>query len=70
MRTRIKGNFSKLGVLCLVLVLGLGMMGVGLAHWQDTLTIGGTVTTGQWDLGGTPGFWKEWDSVSKIVRLG
>ena len=62
MRRRKRNPFVKAGVLCLALVLGLGAMGVGYAHWTDTLTIGGTVGTGEWELGGTPGFWKNWDS--------
>ena len=48
MRTRIKGNFSKLGLLCLALVLGMGSLGIGYAAWSDTLTIHGTVSTGSW----------------------
>ncbi len=34
-------------------MVGLGAMGVGLAHWTDTLTIGGTVETGSWMQSGT-----------------
>jgi len=38
-------------------------VGVGLAHWQETLTIDTTATTGRWkEVGGSPGFWKNWDS--------
>lgn len=54
-------------MLCLALVLGLGMMGVGLAHWTDTLTIGGNVGTGEWDEGGTIGFWKNWDNHNPYI---
>ncbi len=48
MRRRKRSPFARAGALCLALVLGLGMMGVGLAHWTDTLYIGGTVGTGEW----------------------
>lgn len=61
MRKR-RGISEKIGLLCLALVVGLGGMGVGLAHWQENLTIGGTVGTGTWPVGGSAGFWNEWDS--------
>ncbi len=48
MRRKKRGPFARAGILCLALVLGLGGLGVGYAHWTDTLTIGGTVTTGEW----------------------
>ncbi len=48
MRRRKRNPFARAGILCLVLVLGLGGMGVGLAHWTDTLHIGGSVGTGEW----------------------
>ena len=57
-----KGKFGKTGLLCLAVLLALVGVGVGLARWQETLTIEGTVETGTWDCGGTPGFWKNWDS--------
>jgi len=57
-----KGKLGKTGLLCLAVLLALVGVGVGLAHWQETLTIEGTVETGTWDVGGTPGFWKNWDS--------
>lgn len=44
------------------------MFSVGHAAWTDTLTIYGTVTTGQWDLGGSPGFWKNWDSNNTYTQ--
>ncbi len=48
MRHRKRNPFARAGLLCLALVLGLGGMGVGLAHWTDTVYIGGTVGTGEW----------------------
>ncbi len=48
MRRKKRNPFARAGILCLALVLGLGAMGVGYAHWTDTLTIDGTVTTGEW----------------------
>ena len=57
-----KGKFGKIGLLCLAVLLALVAVGVGLAHWQAALPIDGTVTTGKWkEVGGTPGFWKNWD---------
>ena len=40
---------TKAGILCLVLVLCLIGSAVGLALWSDTLTISGTVNTGNID---------------------
>lgn len=37
---------KKIGLLCLVLVLALGTLGMGYAKWSQTLTINGTVNTG------------------------
>lgn len=42
--------------------MALVAVGVGLAHWQETLTIETTVETGTWEVGGSPGFWENWDS--------
>jgi hypothetical protein len=47
--------------LCLALVLAMGSLGIGYAAWTDTIYIEGTVTTGIWEDGGSPGFWKNWD---------
>jgi hypothetical protein len=38
---------KKIGLLCLALVLALGALGVGYASWTDTITIFGTVNTGE-----------------------
>lgn len=56
-----KGKFGKIGLLCVAVLLALVAVGVGLAHWQQSLTIGGTVNTGSWGSGETPGFWENWD---------
>jgi len=57
-----KAKFGKIGILCLAVLLALVAVGVGLAHWQDTVTIEETVETGTWAVGGSPGFWGNWDS--------
>ena len=45
---------KRIGIICLALVLSLGVLGVGYAAWTDTLTISGTVTTGdvEWEIQG------------------
>lgn len=43
-------KIRKLGILALALVLCLGLTGVGFAWWNETLTIGGTVATGELDV--------------------
>lgn len=40
---------KKIGLICLALVLALGGLGVGFAMWSETLTITGTVDTGDLD---------------------
>jgi hypothetical protein len=42
---------KKIGLLCLALVLALGALGVGFAHWSQTITIDQTVTTGEVEVG-------------------
>lgn len=59
--SRRNGIFTKIGILCLALVLAVGSLGIGYAAWSDTVTIDGTVTTGSWEVGGSPGLWKNWD---------
>ena len=59
---RMKVKFRKIGLLGLAVLLSLAALGVGLAHWQETLTIETAVETGEWEVGGTCGFWKNWDS--------
>jgi len=48
MRLRRGNPFSKLIVLCLVLLLSIGILNVGYALWSQTLYMQGTITTGQW----------------------
>ncbi|MBA7607285.1 hypothetical protein ES703_14444 [subsurface metagenome] len=38
---------KKIALLCLALILALGGLGVGYAAWTDTVTIDGTVATGE-----------------------
>jgi len=40
---------KKIGLICLVLVLALGSIGVGFAMWSETLTIDATVNTDEVD---------------------
>jgi len=40
----------KIGLIAMALVLALGTLGVGYAMWTDTVTINGSVTTGNVDL--------------------
>ena len=50
------------------MIIGLAGTGVGYAYWSDTLTIEGTVSTGTWDVGGSYGFWKNWDKHNTYTR--
>jgi len=47
----IKLNFSKIGLLSLVLVIALAALGVGYAEWTESLTITGTVNTTELNVG-------------------
>lgn len=38
---------KKIGLICLAVVLALGGLGIGFAHWSDQLYIEGTVETGE-----------------------
>ena len=42
---------KKIGLICLALVLALGTLGVGFAHWSQTLYVDTTVKTGSVDVG-------------------
>ena len=55
--------FSRLGVLCLSLLVALGSIALVSAAWTDEVSISGSITTGTWetDQGGSPGFWMNWD---------
>ncbi len=41
---------KKIGILALALVMALGALGIGYAHWTETLNIKGTLTTGYIDV--------------------
>ncbi len=41
---------KKIGILALALVMALGALGVGYAHWTDTLTIDGNIDNGWVDV--------------------
>ncbi len=59
MRSRRK-SFARPGLLAIVLLVALGMTGIGHAAWTDQVYIEGTITTGEWDAGGSMGFWRTW----------
>jgi predicted ribosomally synthesized peptide with SipW-like signal peptide len=65
---KMRKGFGKLGFICFALLICLAGMGVGYAHWSDTVTINGTITTGTWDVEGTIGFWKNWDSHNNYTQ--
>lgn len=50
---------KKFGLLCLALVMALGVLGVGYAAWTDTITIDGTVNTGEVSFSVDPGSYHE-----------
>lgn len=68
---------KKIGLICLALVLALGTVGVGYAHWSKNLYIEGTVNTGEVnleiisvasdDIGIDPG--KDKDVASTAVQI-
>ena len=65
---KMRKGFGKLGFICLALVICLAGMGVGYAAWTDTVTIEGTISTGEWDCSGTIGFWKNWDKHNTYTQ--
>ncbi|MFO7995918.1 MAG: hypothetical protein R6U93_02025 [Dehalococcoidia bacterium] len=60
MMRRRKGRFARPGLLAIALLLALGITGIGYGAWTDEIYIEGTVTTGEWDVGGSMGFWRTW----------
>jgi hypothetical protein len=66
---RKRRTVKKIGMICLVLVLALGVLGVGYARWAENLYIDGTVTTGdigaEWSIDGDP-----WDDEAKEISYG
>jgi len=61
-------RLGRTGFICLGLILALALCGVGYAHWGDTVTIEGTINTGEWNCGGTIGFWKNWDKHNTFTQ--
>lgn len=57
-----RSHAGKIAFLFLALIVALAGIGLAGAMWSKTLYIHGTVSTGTWEEGGTPGFWKNWDS--------
>ena len=55
---------KKIGLLCLVLVLTLGAIGIGLARWSDTVTIEGSVASGKVCLDFVPNSFMAKDGVT------
>ena len=45
---RKRNSFAKIGTICLVLLVALGLMGVGYAAWSEVLNINATVEIGTW----------------------
>ncbi len=43
-------SFAKIGAIILSVVMGLGLMGVGVSYWSESLIISGTVETGTWGV--------------------
>ena len=45
-----RSSFAKIGAIMLAVVVGLGLMGVGVSYWSDTVNISATVETGDWGV--------------------
>jgi len=45
---RKKNNITKISLLFIILLLTLGSLGYSYGAWYDTITVDGTVTTGDW----------------------
>lgn len=50
-----RSSFAKIGAIMLALVMGLGLMGIGVSYWSQTLLITATVETGDWGVQVTKG---------------
>jgi len=48
MRIRLRNYTGKLTALILIPIIALAILGITYSHWQQTLWITGTVTTGRW----------------------
>jgi len=55
---------KKMGLLCLALVFALGSLGMGYAHWSDTLYINGVIETGEVLVGFV---WQETDDPDAML---
>lgn len=55
---------KKIGLICLAVVLAVGGLGIGFAHWSDTLYINGTVETGEVLVGFV---WQETDDADELL---
>jgi len=64
MRRRKRNPFAKAGILCLSVIIALGVLNVGYAMWSESLTIDGSISTGEWfhEEDSTHGFWKNFNS--------
>jgi len=62
MNKRKRTMLSRLAVMCVALLLALGALGVAYAPWMDEVYIEQRVTTGYWDVGGSQGFWRNWQN--------
>lgn len=61
MRRGAQTSLEKIAALCLAVMLALGLIGVGSAYFSDSATLTATFSAGEWELGGSAGFWKNWD---------
>lgn len=43
-------SFAKIGAIILSVVMGLGLMGIGVSYWSESLNISGTVGTGAYGV--------------------
>ena len=59
-----RNSFAKLGIVCVVLMMALGMTGVSYALWLQPLGITGTVETGSWNPELTSGNSSDPDIIS------
>jgi predicted ribosomally synthesized peptide with SipW-like signal peptide len=62
---------KKIGLLVMALILALGALGVGYAKWTDTVTINGTVNSGNVDIviTGYSGTWVFKDKSTGLVLI-
>ena len=63
-----KRILSKLAVIGALIVLMLAVLPVTSPKWSETLTITGIIEIGEFDHGGTIGFWKNWDKHNTYTK--